>query len=211
MVVMTMTSNTSRLRGIAETTSKYEWVLHRFRPPQTNEWWNVAFLVSWGCLLWIYYILMCQFIECLWYARTCSKDFLALAVLGYGGLCTVMVSRISHTHSTSPRRFTSSSTLQRPLTEVVEQSSMCFPDRPLPLHCFDKTNAIVGQSMSCCICLEDFDDHEVLCAGPRCHHLFHAPCISTWMMVCRGQEALCPYCRCELSASPSSSMIMTRS
>lgn len=53
------------------------------------------------------------------------------------------------------------------------------------------------QETTCCICLCDYDEGELLRALP-CSHLFHIHCIDTWL----GSNMVCPMCKADLSGAP---------
>ena len=44
---------------------------------------------------------------------------------------------------------------------------------------------------SCCICLADFDDKDVLRSVPNCGHFFHQICVDKWLQL----HPTCPFCR----------------
>ncbi|KAE9614791.1 hypothetical protein Lal_00036079 [Lupinus albus] len=45
--------------------------------------------------------------------------------------------------------------------------------------------------ISCSICLQDFEDGELVNILPKCGHLFHLECIEKWLI----QQGSCPMCR----------------
>lgn len=59
-------------------------------------------------------------------------------------------------------------------------------------------------SCSCSICLEDYDDTDMLRLLPQCGHLFHLACIDPWLLV----QPTCPVCRSS-PVAPSSPIIST--
>ncbi|GMH00656.1 hypothetical protein Nepgr_002495 [Nepenthes gracilis] len=63
----------------------------------------------------------------------------------------------------------------------------------LPLFTFD---SITGRNSStntgdCAVCLSKFEPHDQLRLLPVCCHVFHAPCIDTWL----ATNQTCPLCR----------------
>ncbi|XP_073155102.1 NEP1-interacting protein-like 1 [Henckelia pumila] len=51
-----------------------------------------------------------------------------------------------------------------------------------------------GEGVSCSVCLQDFQVGETVRSLPHCHHLFHLPCIDTWLV----RHGSCPMCRRDL-------------
>ncbi|KZV58173.1 zinc finger family protein [Dorcoceras hygrometricum] len=51
-----------------------------------------------------------------------------------------------------------------------------------------------GEGVSCSVCLQDFQMGETVRCLPHCHHLFHLPCIDTWLV----RHGSCPLCRRDL-------------
>ncbi|CAJ1962333.1 unnamed protein product [Sphenostylis stenocarpa] len=51
----------------------------------------------------------------------------------------------------------------------------------------------------CPICLEDFINQELVQPFGVCLHLFHAPCINSWLL---QANTTCPVCRKELTINP---------
>ncbi|VFQ74307.1 unnamed protein product [Cuscuta campestris] len=48
-----------------------------------------------------------------------------------------------------------------------------------------------GERVSCSVCLQDFQLGETIRSLPQCHHMFHLPCIDTWLL----RHGSCPLCR----------------
>ncbi|KAK4780928.1 hypothetical protein SAY87_017034 [Trapa incisa] len=56
------------------------------------------------------------------------------------------------------------------------------------------TNSFVdasGHRASCSVCLQEFLLDETVRSLPRCHHMFHLPCIHKWLLM----HGSCPLCR----------------
>ncbi|KAL8034699.1 hypothetical protein ABFX02_12G046000 [Erythranthe guttata] len=51
-----------------------------------------------------------------------------------------------------------------------------------------------GDGVSCSVCLQDFQVGETVRRLPQCHHMFHLPCIDTWLV----RHGSCPLCRRDL-------------
>lgn len=51
-----------------------------------------------------------------------------------------------------------------------------------------------GERVCCSVCLQDFQQGETVRSLPRCNHLFHLPCIDTWLL----RHGSCPLCRRDL-------------
>lgn len=51
-----------------------------------------------------------------------------------------------------------------------------------------------GERVSCSVCLQDFQVGETVRSLPHCHHMFHLPCIDTWLV----RHGSCPLCRRDL-------------
>ncbi|GAB4830517.1 hypothetical protein Ancab_020228 [Ancistrocladus abbreviatus] len=54
----------------------------------------------------------------------------------------------------------------------------------------------------CAVCLNEFQDREMLRVLPHCSHVFHLDCIDIWLM----NNANCPLCRSSISGEKRSSM-----
>ncbi|XP_050386242.1 RING-H2 finger protein ATL70-like [Argentina anserina] len=61
------------------------------------------------------------------------------------------------------------------------------------LHMRDSISSS-SPSSSCCICLADFEDKDVLRSVPNCGHFFHQICVDKWLLL----HPTCPVCRNEL-------------
>lgn len=51
----------------------------------------------------------------------------------------------------------------------------------------------------CPVCLEEYDEDDHVSYGERCHHVFHADCISQWTEL---HQTTCPFCRQDLQIQP---------
>ncbi|CAN4083484.1 unnamed protein product [Withania somnifera] len=51
-----------------------------------------------------------------------------------------------------------------------------------------------GERVGCSVCLQDFQLGETARCLPQCHHMFHLPCIDTWLL----RHGSCPLCRRDL-------------
>jgi len=51
-----------------------------------------------------------------------------------------------------------------------------------------------GDEVSCSVCLQDFQLGETVRRLPHCQHMFHVPCIDTWLV----RHGSCPLCRRDL-------------
>jgi E3 ubiquitin-protein ligase BIG BROTHER-like protein len=61
-----------------------------------------------------------------------------------------------------------------------------------------KGHAPRGDAERCCICCCDFEAEEGVALLPACAHVYHAPCIATWL----SGNKVCPVCSTEVSAAP---------
>ena len=52
--------------------------------------------------------------------------------------------------------------------------------------------------LECAVCLTEFTDNDTLRLIPHCNHVFHPPCIDTWL----SSHVTCPVCRANLSQDP---------
>ncbi|XP_066309676.1 RING-H2 finger protein ATL73-like [Miscanthus floridulus] len=55
-----------------------------------------------------------------------------------------------------------------------------------------------GGTDECTICLGAVEDGEVVRALPACGHIFHVPCVDTWL----ASSSSCPVCRAEVEPPP---------
>ncbi|XP_047315826.1 E3 ubiquitin-protein ligase ATL31 [Impatiens glandulifera] len=51
-------------------------------------------------------------------------------------------------------------------------------------------------ALECAVCLNEFDDEEILRLLPKCDHVFHPECIDAWLK----SHVTCPVCRSDLAA-----------
>nr|XP_016475551.1 PREDICTED: NEP1-interacting protein-like 1 [Nicotiana tabacum] len=66
----------------------------------------------------------------------------------------------------------------------------------IPKIVISKDNNVddTGERVSCSVCLQDFQMSETVRCLPQCHHMFHLPCIDTWLL----RHGSCPLCRRDL-------------
>ena len=55
-----------------------------------------------------------------------------------------------------------------------------------------------GEDPSCSVCIEQFEDGDVIKTMPTCQHVFHKECIDEWL----AQHSTCPNCRASLLTLP---------
>ncbi|KAK7374345.1 hypothetical protein VNO80_07775 [Phaseolus coccineus] len=59
---------------------------------------------------------------------------------------------------------------------------------------YGKTNSVAtmcNHDTTCAICIEDYEESEMLRMMPQCRHYFHRDCVDAWLKV----NATCPVCR----------------
>ncbi|KFK39369.1 hypothetical protein AALP_AA3G235900 [Arabis alpina] len=78
--------------------------------------------------------------------------------------------------------------------ETKGLSRKCVQNIPMFYSCSDY------QTMSCSICLQDWEEGEVGRKLERCGHTFHMNCIDVWLL----KQLTCPICRDHLSYYTSS-------
>ncbi|KAJ0232025.1 RING-H2 finger protein ATL11 [Hirschfeldia incana] len=66
-----------------------------------------------------------------------------------------------------------------------------------------KTLKINKEALECPICLNEFEDAEILRFIPKCCHVFHTVCIDAWFQ----SHATCPLCRANLVPVPGESVV----
>lgn len=59
-----------------------------------------------------------------------------------------------------------------------------------------------GSRKVCAICLEELHSEEEA-TGPSCGHVFHGPCLNTWLK----RNRVCPLCRHDVSSTSGSSNV----
>ncbi|WVZ08852.1 hypothetical protein V8G54_022198 [Vigna mungo] len=68
---------------------------------------------------------------------------------------------------------------------------------------YSKTDSVVGTTCdhdtTCAICIEDYEESEMLRVLPQCRHYFHRDCVDAWLKV----NATCPVCRNSLMETTS--------
>ncbi|XP_010540257.1 PREDICTED: RING-H2 finger protein ATL38-like [Tarenaya hassleriana] len=68
----------------------------------------------------------------------------------------------------------------------------------IPTMRFNRDALVSTDDSQCAICLEEYEEEEVMRVMPRCKHKFHAACIDVWL----PKHSTCPVCRLPL-LSPS--------
>lgn len=66
---------------------------------------------------------------------------------------------------------------------------------PTVEYSFVKRLSLVKAVLECAVCLNEFEDQEVLRVIPRCCHVFHPECIDAWL----SSHTTCPLCRSNLA------------
>lgn len=61
-----------------------------------------------------------------------------------------------------------------------------------------KAHRIGKEGLECAVCLNEFEDDEVLRLLPKCNHVFHSDCIDLWL----ASHITCPVCRANLTPKP---------
>ena len=57
-----------------------------------------------------------------------------------------------------------------------------------------------GEDPSCSVCIDQFEEGEIIKTMPTCQHVFHKDCIDEWL----SQHSTCPNCRASLLPAPGS-------
>ncbi|XP_003617542.3 NEP1-interacting protein 1 [Medicago truncatula] len=66
----------------------------------------------------------------------------------------------------------------------------CIMKLPFQQFCSNKMMKLYNESC-CSICLQDFENEELVRILPKCSHIFHLECIDKWLI----QQGSCPICR----------------
>ncbi|XP_022872981.1 RING-H2 finger protein ATL1-like [Olea europaea var. sylvestris] len=66
--------------------------------------------------------------------------------------------------------------------------------REIPTFQYSK-NAENGIPSKCVVCLNEFQEHDILKLLPKCNHVFHLDCVDIWLQ----SNANCPLCRSAIS------------
>ncbi|KAM3319159.1 E3 ubiquitin-protein ligase ATL31 [Capsicum chacoense] len=61
-----------------------------------------------------------------------------------------------------------------------------------------KDHHIGKGALECAVCLNEFEDDEMLRLIPKCDHVFHPECIDAWLK----SHVTCPVCRADLTPKP---------
>lgn len=72
-----------------------------------------------------------------------------------------------------------------------------FVSHQIPSHKYEKKNND-DESVTCAVCLGDFEEGQELRTMPSCMHSFHVPCIDMWL----HSHPNCPVCRADATPSP---------
>lgn len=78
---------------------------------------------------------------------------------------------------------------QEDVSVVISEDSL----EQLRLTIFKKIKDEEGIDITCSICMDDFDDDDIVRQAP-CKHLFHRVCIDRWL---KKENYKCPVCRKE--------------
>ncbi|TMX02923.1 hypothetical protein EJD97_019243 [Solanum chilense] len=65
-----------------------------------------------------------------------------------------------------------------------------------------KDHHIGKGALECAVCLNEFEDDEMLRLIPKCDHVFHPECIDAWLK----SHVTCPVCRADLTPKPDEPM-----
>ena len=57
-----------------------------------------------------------------------------------------------------------------------------------------------GEDPSCSVCIDQFEEGDIIKTMPTCQHVFHKDCIDEWL----SQHSTCPNCRASLLPAPGS-------
>ncbi|CAL5368490.1 unnamed protein product [Camellia sinensis] len=61
-----------------------------------------------------------------------------------------------------------------------------------------KDHKIGKGALQCAVCINEFEDDEILRLLPKCDHVFHSECIDAWL----ASHSTCPVCRASLVPPP---------
>ena len=86
------------------------------------------------------------------------------------------------------------------MLKMSQQQSLSYPNNKIRMSAssvqrsFGGTNSSRNNNFDCCsICLEEFQDNEIITVLPQCLHLFHTNCIGEWLLVRKSDT--CPLCK----------------
>nr|XP_016432385.1 PREDICTED: RING-H2 finger protein ATL16-like [Nicotiana tabacum] len=100
-----------------------------------------------------------------------------------------------------PFSFSRSRNIEDPLTvysQAVENEGLNESViRSIPVFQYKKREENTTTSCECVVCLNEFQEDEMLRVIPNCGHVFHIDCIDIWLQ----NNANCPLCRISISLS----------
>ncbi|KAG8389220.1 hypothetical protein BUALT_Bualt02G0206200 [Buddleja alternifolia] len=67
--------------------------------------------------------------------------------------------------------------------------------REIPTFQYSKNEAEISRLSKCVVCLNEFQEHDMLRVLPKCSHSFHLDCIDVWLQ----NNSNCPLCRSTIS------------
>jgi hypothetical protein len=135
-------------------------------------------------------------------AETTQKDERSDAVTHTEISCTVRVTAAAPAPAPAPAlpiSDTSISSESMKSDAIVELKTDLKPEPKLTLQKQETENASDDLIPTiCAICLEDFQEQDHCVCLPLCSHIFHQPCLMTWIQ----QQNACPLCKHVVSHTP---------
>lgn len=86
----------------------------------------------------------------------------------------------------------------RPDTVEIRNSIEASLVQLIPAQKYEKGMSLVGEDVTCVVCLGEFEEGEELRTLPECKHSFHVHCIDMWLY----SHLNCPICRANATPSP---------